>query len=109
MERVDQYARCTAALRARMDQPGAEGLFDQALNNGLAAIVAKRWPGEEVSGKGPRVKFASELLDVIERHARRGGTVELEDIEPEVESVFGEPISPRATVIDLGGAIAPGP
>lgn len=44
---------------------GREGVFDQALSNGLAAIVASEWPGKEVDRKG-RVLSASALLKVIE-------------------------------------------
>lgn len=46
---------------------GREGVFDQALSNGLAAIVASEWPGKEVDRKG-RVLSASALLRVIEEH-----------------------------------------
>ncbi|MEU2252995.1 hypothetical protein ABZ540_07445 [Nocardia xishanensis] len=46
---------------------GAEGTFDQALTNGLAAIVAHTWPGEEMKTvKGKRVvRSASELLKQV--------------------------------------------
>jgi hypothetical protein len=46
---------------------GREGIFDQALSNGLAAIVAFEWPGEEAKRNG-RVLPASELLKVIAGH-----------------------------------------
>jgi hypothetical protein len=46
---------------------GREGIFDQALSNGLAAIVASEWPGEELDRSG-RVLAASALLKVIEEH-----------------------------------------
>ncbi|MHC3454945.1 hypothetical protein [Streptomyces prasinus] len=43
------------------------GLFDDALSNGLAAIVAYEWPGEEQGRRG-RVESARALLEVIEEH-----------------------------------------
>jgi hypothetical protein len=46
---------------------GREGVFDQALSNALAAIVASEWPGEESERNG-RVRSASALLKVIEGH-----------------------------------------
>ncbi|MBC3844624.1 hypothetical protein GXW82_43950 [Streptacidiphilus sp. 4-A2] len=46
---------------------GGEAIFDQGLSNGLAAIVAHEWPGEEANAKG-RVLSASGLLSVIEKH-----------------------------------------
>ncbi|MFD5794905.1 hypothetical protein ACFWIO_15425 [Streptomyces diastatochromogenes] len=46
---------------------GREGVFDQALSNGLAAIVASEWPGKESDRTG-RVLSASALLQVIEKH-----------------------------------------
>ncbi|WP_432171806.1 hypothetical protein [Streptomyces sp. 1222.5] len=39
---------------------GREGVFDQALSNGLAAIVASEWPGNESDRQG-RVLSASAL------------------------------------------------
>ncbi|MEU6845489.1 hypothetical protein ABZ930_26775 [Streptomyces sp. NPDC046716] len=45
-------------------EPGHEGIFDQALSNALAAIVAAEWPGEEADSRG-RVHFARKLLKVI--------------------------------------------
>ncbi|GAA2171255.1 hypothetical protein [Actinomadura napierensis] len=68
--RAAQYARCTHALGGipvTEVTDGAEGVFDQALTNGLAAIVAHDWPGEETTGTG-RVLPAAGLLTVIERH-----------------------------------------
>ena len=43
-------------------------MYDQALTNGLAAIVAHEWPGEEANAKG-RMHAANTLLDVIEQHS----------------------------------------
>jgi hypothetical protein len=65
--RARQYAVCSYALRHDRVQDGAEAIFDQALTNGLVAIVAHTWPGEEVRRRGA-MKSASELLDVIEQH-----------------------------------------
>lgn len=81
-DRGEDYGRCTRALEQDREQPGAEAIFDQALSNGLAAIVSRRWPGEEVRGR--LVKSASECLDVIEKHGAQleAGVYELEDIDP---------------------------
>jgi hypothetical protein len=62
-ERARQYAACAAELSH--EEPGAEGRFDMALTNGLAAIVAHEWPGKESNAKG-RMLPASELLKIIE-------------------------------------------
>ncbi len=40
-ERARQYAVCTYALRNDRASDGAEAIYDQALTNGLAAIVAR--------------------------------------------------------------------
>lgn len=68
--RARQYAVCTYALDYDRASDGAEGVFDQALTNGLAAIVAHEWPGAEV-GRGGRMLAASKLLDVVEQHGKR--------------------------------------
>lgn len=58
---------------------GREGIFDQALSNGLAAIVACEWLGEELDRRG-RVLPASALLKVIEEHlGATDGVVHLPD------------------------------
>ncbi|GAA0335725.1 hypothetical protein NE235_14910 [Actinoallomurus spadix] len=102
--RARQYALCTVALRYDRISAGAEGVFDQALTNGLAAIVAHMWPGKEIGRRG-RVKSAAELLEVIaeEGVAADGGTIQVvyergEEPEPEpepetqlVEDPFGGP------------------
>ncbi|MEV5484178.1 MULTISPECIES: hypothetical protein [Streptomyces] len=70
-ERAEQYGRCAAILEQDFQVPGAGGVFDQALTNGLAAIVAHEWPGEEsaVQKNGDRrMKAASGLLAVIRTH-----------------------------------------
>ncbi|SFA81618.1 hypothetical protein SAMN05216266_101610 [Amycolatopsis marina] len=56
------------------DVPGAAGLFEQALCNGLAVIVEARWPGSEVDSKG-RVKSAKVLLEVIAAEEARAGRI----------------------------------
>ena len=68
-ERARQYALCTIALRYDRLGAGAEGVFDQALTNGLAAIVAHSWPGRE-SNQRRRVLSASDLLKVIEERGK---------------------------------------
>lgn len=57
---------CTYALRHDRVSDGAEGVYDQALTNGLAAIVAHNWPGEEMEGSGGKSRAARALLKVIE-------------------------------------------
>ena len=99
-QRATEYARCTAALRERQDDSGAEGRFDQTLTNALAAIVAARWPAELHNPDG-RVKYASQLLTVIEQQTGRSGRISLEDLEPRLESAFGEPIGATPTVVDI--------
>jgi hypothetical protein len=71
IRRARQYAVCTYALGYDRVTDGAEGIFDQALTNGLAAIVAHSWPGAEHDGR--RMLSASKLLDVIEHHGKRTG------------------------------------
>lgn len=68
-ERTYQYARCSAVLDADHEVPGCEAIFDQALSNGLLAIVAAEWPGEEVDPKKLRTLSAATLLGVIEEKA----------------------------------------
>src|SRR3954452_11815885 len=83
--RARHYAVCTYALDYDRASDGAEGVFDQALTNGLAAIVADEWPGEEV-GRGGRMLAASKLLDVIEqrgKHKDDGVVAILRPGEPE--------------------------
>ncbi|WP_223297416.1 hypothetical protein [Catenulispora acidiphila] len=69
-ERSWVYAACT--VRLAPDQPGCEAVFDQALTNGLAAIVALEWPGAEANARG-RVRSAAELLDVISERVPQDG------------------------------------
>lgn len=46
--RARQYGFCTYAIAYDRVTDGAEGVFDQAVTNGLAAIVAHNWPGAEL-------------------------------------------------------------
>ena len=64
-DRRSEYARCTRALVEDRERDGTSGIFDAALTNGLAAIVATRWRGQEADARG-RMKSASALIDVIE-------------------------------------------
>jgi hypothetical protein len=48
-----------------------EGVFDAALTNGLAAIVAHDWPGEDLNARG-RVHSAPKLLGIIEEKQTLG-------------------------------------
>ncbi|MGP4030320.1 hypothetical protein [Actinomadura sp. 3N407] len=61
--RARQYALCTIAVGYDRVSDGVEGVFDQALTNGLAAIVAHTWPGNEIEGQ--RVRSAAGLLEVV--------------------------------------------
>ncbi len=63
MLRRVRYATNTLALRNHLVPP--DGPFDTALTNGLLAIVAEEWPGQEYNAKG-HTKAASELLAFIE-------------------------------------------
>lgn len=62
--RARQYALCTIAVGYDRVTDGVEGVFDQALTNGLAAIVAHTWPGKERNGTF--MLPAAKLLDVIQ-------------------------------------------
>jgi hypothetical protein len=73
-QRAREYGECTAALIANPEAAGAEALFNQALSNGLAAIVSHHWPGEDRRGNG-RVKSAADLLSLINRKVRRRGNM----------------------------------
>jgi len=99
-DRADEYGRCTRALQEDRARPGNEGIFDQALTNGLAAIVARRWPDEEMDGT--RVKSALKLLDVIAALGERAGDgiYELPDLhQPSEGSPFGE--GPTPTIVKV--------
>jgi hypothetical protein len=101
--RARQYAVCTYAVRYDRVTDGAEGVFDQALTNGLAAIVAYEWPRAELNDRG-RMLAASQLLAVIEqrgKHAEEGTIRILRDGEPEwVESTIDGELAPNFTSVD---------
>lgn len=66
--RAEEYGRCAAVLDVDFHVPGAAALFDQAVTNGLAAIVTHMWQGEESEKRrngDHRMKPASQLLKVI--------------------------------------------
>lgn len=73
-QRSLEYASGAALLEEDHEVPGAAGIFEQALCNALAVIVAARWAGSEVNGKGT-VKSADDLLKVIEAEEARAGRV----------------------------------
>ena len=73
-QRARQYAVCTYALRHDRVADGAEAIYDQALNNGLAAIVAHHWPGAETKrGTRSQTLTADQLLKVIKQHGIDAG------------------------------------
>ncbi|MET9671264.1 hypothetical protein ABZY19_39120 [Streptomyces sp. NPDC006475] len=88
---------------------GREGIFDMALSNGLAAIVAYEWPGEDMNRSG-RVLPASALLQVIEDKLTASDGVVLIPDKHQVseipqggtDSIFQTPRLSSATRIDLG-------
>lgn len=94
-ERARQYAVCTYALRHDRVSDGAEAIYDQALTNGLAAIVAHNWPGAEME-RPDKALAASGLLKVIADRGINAGAglvhVLHERDQPEYEEdpVFGE-------------------
>jgi hypothetical protein len=73
-QRRREYGECTAVLIANPETNGAEGLFNQALTNALAAIVNYHWPGRELNPNG-RVKSAADLLAFINGKVRRRGNM----------------------------------
>ena len=103
-QRAVQYAVCCYALMQGRIKDGAEAVFDQALTNGLAAIVAAEWPGDEFD-KRRFVLAASGLLDVIVQHGTDGGPG-VTHIRREGEPVWlpafsGEEPTPNYTVIEV--------
>lgn len=67
-KRAEEYGRCVTVLDVDFQVPGAAAIFDQALTNGLAAIVARTWPGQETEKRrngDHRLKAASQLLKII--------------------------------------------
>jgi hypothetical protein len=102
--RARQYAVCTYALDHDRATDGAEGVFDQALTNGLAAIVAHEWPGEEVGRRG-RMLAAAGLLDVLEQHGKHkddGVVAILRPGEPEyTQYPFEDEPMPNYTAVNV--------
>ena len=102
--RARQYAVRTYALDYDRATDGAEGLFDQALTNGLAAIVAQEWPGEEVE-RGGRMLAAARLLDVVEEHGKHkedGVVAILRPGEPEyTQYPFEDEPMPNYTTVNV--------
>jgi hypothetical protein len=101
--RARQYAVCTYALGIDLHADGAAAIFDQALTNGLAAIVESRWPGELTRTDG-KVKSAGALLDVIEKNGLSGdeGEVRLPHGAPDelwVEAPFADEPLPNFTEV----------
>ncbi|MFF3518751.1 hypothetical protein [Streptomyces sp. NPDC002573] len=61
---ADPFSEVSSVDLSAETEPGHEGIYDQALSNALAAIVAAEWPGQEAKGEG-RVHSARRLLKVI--------------------------------------------
>lgn len=85
--------------------PGHEGIFDQALSNGLAAIVAAQWPGHEKKNNG-RVHYARDLLAVITDNLTETGApgvYEIPDPDSAPASETGEPApaGPVGSIFDV--------
>jgi hypothetical protein len=66
--RAWHYAECTVLLQDDPEIAGAGALFDDALSNGLAAIVSHEWPGSE-AGRRVGVKSARDLLGIVRASA----------------------------------------
>jgi hypothetical protein len=103
--RAHRYAMATWRLRHDPEADGPEALFDQALTNGLAAIVAHDFPDELHRADG-KIKSAMGLLDVLEAHGIPGpdGNVRLPHGSPGelwVTTLIDEKPSPNFTEIRL--------
>lgn len=102
--RARQYAVCAYALTQDRITDGAEGVFDQALTNGLAAIVAAEWPGAE-SDKPSHIRSAGSLLGVIEEKGTPGaeGVIHLlrADGPTWLPPLFGEGPTPNFTIVEV--------
>jgi hypothetical protein len=64
--RCEQYATGTTALQENIAAPGADGVFDVALTNGLLAVVAVAVPGHAAAKTACKLPPASKLLDDLE-------------------------------------------
>lgn len=102
--RAQQYAVCSYALTQDRITDGAEGVFDQALTNGLAAIVAAEWPGAE-SDRPAHIRSAGSLLGVIEDKGTPGarGVIHLlrADGPTWLPPLFGEEPTPNFTIVEV--------
>lgn len=61
--RCDIYAAGTAILQQDKEVAGAEGIFNQALTNGLLAVAAHSIPGHPAADASARPPSASRILD----------------------------------------------
>lgn len=102
--RARQYAVCSYALTQDRITDGAEGVFDQALTNALAAIVAAEWPGAECD-KPSHIRSAGSLLGVIEEKGTPGdeGVMHLlrTDGPKWLPPGFGEEPTPNFTIVEV--------
>ncbi|MFD7897252.1 hypothetical protein [Streptomyces sp. NPDC059743] len=93
-QRAEAYAPCTAEIDGNHGASGAEAIFDQALTNGLAAIVSSQWGEEGAADKKGRVKSAARLLTVVEDKAKavttEPGIFVIPDPEPAAATVQGD-------------------
>ncbi|MGW1226583.1 hypothetical protein [Streptomyces sp. NPDC002530] len=93
-QRAETYARCTAELEGDHQAPGGEAIFDQALTNGLAAIVSSQWGEETAADAKGRVKSAAQLLTVVEEKAQavadEPGVYVIPDPEPASAAAPGD-------------------
>jgi hypothetical protein len=81
-QRRREYAECLLLLLDDPEIAGREALFDQALTNGLAAIVSREWPGAELDRRG-LVLSAAGLLDTLEQQVpSQADSVTLAAAEP---------------------------
>ncbi|QGN46377.1 hypothetical protein GKC29_05710 [Micromonospora sp. WMMC415] len=98
LQRVrEEYAQNTLALSLGLERPGAPALFDAAVTNGLVAIVAHEWPGEEVApNSNGYMRPASALLNLI--GSKAAGDAE---ISSAAKRIAGEVDVLRKAVKDL--------
>ncbi len=89
--RAEQYARCTHSVARDRVSIGAEAVFDQALTNGLTAIVAHSWPGKEKDRRG-RIISAAGLLDVVRDNGKPAAAGVIRIVHDPTKPDFGPPI-----------------